>query len=94
MKQRVRSIIFLMQQGTEANRFSREECTTLVVAHRLTTIRNALKIVLIEKLRIVEEEQKSGKYWEMSNGRVLRLFKVIFISSIFLTLIKELLKNI
>ncbi|PWR70104.1 ABC transporter ATP-binding protein [Methanospirillum stamsii] len=52
-----------------------KECTTLVIAHRLTTIRNADKIVVIEKGRIVEEGkhedllERRGKYWEMSKAR-------------------------
>ena len=52
-----------------------KECTTLVIAHRLTTIRNADKIAVIEKGRIVEEGEhgelleKKGKYWEMSTTR-------------------------
>ena len=51
------------------------ECTTLVIAHRLTTIRNADKIVVIEKGRIIEEGnhkeliEKHGKYWEMNKKR-------------------------
>jgi ABC-type multidrug transport system fused ATPase/permease subunit len=46
-----------------------KECTTLVIAHRLTTIRNADKIVVIERGKIVEEglhdelmEKKSTYY--------------------------------
>ena len=52
-----------------------KECTTLVIAHRLTTIRNADKIAVIEKGRIVEEGghgellEKKGKYWEMSTTK-------------------------
>ena len=52
-----------------------KECTTLVIAHRLTTIRNADKIVVIEKGRIVEEGrheeliERKGRYWEMSMMR-------------------------
>lgn len=52
-----------------------KECTTLVIAHRLTTIRNADKIVVIEKGRIVEEGRheelvgRKGRYWEMSTMR-------------------------
>jgi ABC-type multidrug transport system fused ATPase/permease subunit len=48
-----------------------KECTTLVIAHRLTTIRNADKIVVIEKGKIVEEGRheelvgRKGRYWEM-----------------------------
>lgn len=48
-----------------------KECTTLVIAHRLTTIRNADKIIVIEKGKIVEEGSHDelleieGKYWKM-----------------------------
>lgn len=50
-----------------------EECTTLVIAHRLTTIRNADMIVVIEKGRIIEGGayddliEKKGKFWELNN---------------------------
>lgn len=50
-----------------------KECTTLVIAHRLTTIQNADKIVVIEKGKIVEEGtyleliSQKGKYWEMNS---------------------------
>ena len=49
-----------------------KECTTLVIAHRLTTIKNADRIVVIEKGRITEEGryeellERKGKFWEMS----------------------------
>jgi len=47
------------------------ECTTLVIAHRLTTIQNADKIIVIEKGKVIEEGthgelmEKRGKYWEL-----------------------------
>lgn len=50
-----------------------KECTTLVIAHRLTTIRNADNIVVIEKGRILEEGthnkliENKQRYWEMYN---------------------------
>jgi ABC-type multidrug transport system fused ATPase/permease subunit len=48
-----------------------ESCTTLVVAHRLSTIRNADAIYVIDDGRIVESGthdqliNKKGKYWEL-----------------------------
>ena len=48
-----------------------KECTTLVIAHRLTTVRNAEKIVVLEKGEIIEEGthdellNQKGKYWKM-----------------------------
>ncbi len=48
-----------------------KECTTLVIAHRLTTIKNADKIFTIDKGEISEEGthdellKQKGKYWEM-----------------------------
>ncbi len=48
-----------------------KECTTLVIAHRLTTIKNADNIVVMGKGIILEEGthnelvDKKGKYWEM-----------------------------
>lgn len=48
-----------------------KKCTTLVIAHRLTTIRNASNIVVIENGEILEEGnhqcllEKKGKYYEM-----------------------------
>jgi len=59
-----------------------KECTTLVIAHRLTTIQNADTIVVIEKGRIVEEGthheliERGGKYWEMSNKNILTQTKI------------------
>jgi len=52
-----------------------KECTMLVIAHRLTTIRNADKILVTERGRIVEEWgheellKKKGKYWEMNKTK-------------------------
>lgn len=49
-----------------------QECTTLVIAHRLSTVKKADSIVVIEKGRILEEGthndllEKKGKYWEMN----------------------------
>ena len=48
-----------------------KECTTLVIAHRLTTIRNADKIVVIERGKIVEKDciepiEKKSTYYIMN----------------------------
>lgn len=51
-----------------------KECTTLIIAHRLTTIKNARKIYVLEKGKIIEEGnhnsliEKKGSYWNMYNS--------------------------
>lgn len=48
-----------------------KECTTLVIAHRLTTIQNAKHIIVIEKGKVIEEGKHEeligikGRYYEM-----------------------------
>ncbi|KAF5086914.1 Vitamin B12 import ATP-binding protein BtuD [anaerobic digester metagenome] len=52
-----------------------KECTTLVIAHRLTTIQNADNIIVIEKGRNIEEGTHEklleirGTYWWMSTSK-------------------------
>ena len=54
-----------------------KECTTLVIAHRLTTIRNADKIYVIEKGRIIDEGnhetllEKQGRFHEMYYAKTI-----------------------
>lgn len=48
-----------------------KECTTLIIAHRLTTIKSADNIYVLEKGKIIEEGnhqklmEKKGSYWNM-----------------------------
>lgn len=48
-----------------------ESCTTLVVAHRLSTIKNADKIYVLDDGRVIESGthdqliEREGKYWEL-----------------------------
>lgn len=53
-----------------------KECTTIIVAHRLSTIRNADKIVVVSEGRVIEQGkhdelmQKQGAYYNLVTTQV------------------------
>ncbi|NLV27548.1 MAG: ABC transporter ATP-binding protein [Methanomicrobiales archaeon] len=55
-----------------------KECTTLVIAHRLTTIQDADKIIVIEKGRVIEE----GSHFELlkMEGKYKHMYRNIQLS--------------
>ena len=66
----------LVQQAIEQLMKDR---TVLVIAHRLSTVRNANKIIVMEKGRIVEKGKHSELY--QKDGVYRRLYKLQFIDS-------------
>jgi len=66
----------LVQQAIEQLMKDR---TVLVIAHRLSTVRNADKIIVMEKGRIIEKGKHSELY--QKDGTYRRLYKLQFIES-------------
>ena len=66
----------LVQQAIEQLMKDR---TVLVIAHRLSTVRNADKIIVMEKGRIIEKGKHSELY--QKDGVYRRLYKLQFIDS-------------
>ena len=66
----------LVQQAIEQLMKDR---TVLVIAHRLSTVRNANKIIVMEKGRIIEKGKHSELY--QKDGVYRRLYKLQFIDS-------------
>jgi subfamily B ATP-binding cassette protein MsbA len=66
----------LVQQAIEQLMKDR---TVLVIAHRLSTVRNADKIIVMEKGRIIEKGKHSELY--QKDGTYCKLYKLQFIES-------------